>query len=83
MRIKLIGIVAGAALAVSACGGGYDRQEFIDDLQDEGIDEATATCIADGAEARIGEERLGERDDPTAEEEQVLIEITTECILGG
>ncbi|MEM9132885.1 MAG: hypothetical protein AAF962_05995 [Actinomycetota bacterium] len=83
-RFKLMAMVAGAALVVSACSGGYDRQETIDDLvTDAGVDEATATCIVDGMEAQIGEDRLGERGDPTAEEEEIIVDITTECILGG
>lgn len=84
IRFKLVAMVAGAALVVTACGGGYDRQETIDELITEaGVDEATATCIVDGMEAEIGEDRLGERGDPTDEETAIITEITTDCILAG
>lgn len=80
--------VAAASLAVmlSACSPGYDRAETIDDLVEEGggaISEDQATCIVDRLEAEIGEDRLGSRGDPTPEEEEIIIDATFDCVLGG
>ncbi|MEM9135176.1 MAG: hypothetical protein AAF962_23620 [Actinomycetota bacterium] len=63
--------------------GGYDREATIDDLiAQAGVTQPVAECIVDGMEEEIGPQRLGEVGDPTADEEQVIIEITTECLLG-
>lgn len=73
-------------VALTACGGGYDRAEFVDELVTEGggvIDETQANCIADGLEAQIGVDRLGDRGSLTAEEEGIVTSVTTDCILGS
>ncbi|MEL7158281.1 MAG: hypothetical protein AAFN30_17015 [Actinomycetota bacterium] len=83
-RSKLVAATTGLALAVSACGGGYDRQETIDELVTEsGVEESVAICIVDELEAQIGEERLGSRDDPTPEEEALIVDVSTECLLAS
>ena len=77
-------LVAAGLTVLSACGDTYDREELIDELvTEQGIDATTATCIVDGMEDQIGVDRLNDRGDPTAEEEQLIIDITTECVLGG
>ncbi len=83
--IRMAMAAALLSLTATACGGGYDRADTIDELVDEGggaIDRDQATCIVDKLEADIGEDRLGSNDDPTAEEEQIIIDATFECVLG-
>jgi hypothetical protein len=71
-----------AGLVLTGCGGSYDREAFIDELEEGGVDRELATCIADGAEARLGTDRLDDRGELTAEEQAILAEITSECVLG-
>lgn len=80
-RIKLLSVAAVAALAVSACGSTYDREQAIDDLVSEGIEEPVATCIIDGVEDNFSVEKLESTDDLTEEDEAILLEITTDCLL--
>ncbi len=76
-------VVLAVLLGLSACSASYSREDTIQDLVDEGLDEATATCVVDGMEEQIGEDRLSDRGDPTEEELAVITGITTECLLGG
>ncbi|MEM8923266.1 MAG: hypothetical protein AAGD35_07160 [Actinomycetota bacterium] len=81
-RNRLIAVLAAGAMLLAACSTEYDREEFIDELiTDSGVDEATATCIADGAEAELGIERLESRGSLTEDEEAALTEIVTNCVL--
>jgi hypothetical protein len=83
-RLGALAMFAGLAVTASACGSTYDRQEALDELVNvQGLDDATASCIVDGMEDKIGVDRLGDRGNPTAEEEQIIIDITTDCLLGG
>lgn len=80
---RIAGVTLAATFLLTACSS-YDREEFISDLQTEqGLDEPMATCIADGAEEGIGVERLGSRGSMTTEEEEILVEVMTDCLLGG
>lgn len=82
--VRTFAVVSTMSLALVACGG-YDRAEFVDELVTEGggvISEEQANCIADGLEAQIGEDRLGDRGSLTAEEEGIVTQVTTDCILG-
>ena len=81
-RTKFVAVAACAGLVATACGGSYDRQEFLDELIEGGLDETTATCIVDATEAEFGEDRLAERGDLTAEEEDQLTTITFDCVAG-
>lgn len=82
--IKLMVATAGVAVAISACGGGYDRQETIDELVNEsGVEESVAICIVDELEAQIGEDRLGSRGDPTEEEQALIVDVSTDCLLAS
>lgn len=76
-------LLALLALSLTACGGGYDRQEAIDDLIDGGLDEATAECVVDGMEEEFGEDKLGSNDDPTDEELAIIEDISLDCVFGG
>lgn len=80
---QIAGGVLAATFLLTACGS-YDRAEFIVELQEtDGVDEAIATCIADGLEVEIGEDRLNARGNPTEEEEAVMIDVMTDCFLAG
>jgi hypothetical protein len=50
---------------------------------DEGMDQALAECIADGAIDEFGLDTMNERRDMTAEEEAALEEIVTGCMGAG
>ncbi len=79
---SVVGVTA-VAFALSACGGGYDRAEFIAELEaDVNIDNTMATCMADEMEAQIGVDRLDDRGDPTDEETQIMTDIAFACVLG-
>ncbi len=89
MKNKLITrsfAAASLAFMLTACSPGYDRAETIDDLVEEGggaISEDQAVCIVDRLEAEIGEDRLGSRGNPTPEEEEIIVDATFDCVLGG
>lgn len=76
-------LMALSFLLLSACGSSYDREDFVSELMESDIDRPTAECVADGVEAQIGEDRLNDRGDLTAEENEILVDITFECVLGG
>lgn len=83
-RTALLGGALGIAFAASACSAGYDRAELIDELvAEQGVTTDVATCIADGVEQEIGLDRLDDRGNPTPEEEQAVIDITVDCVLGN
>ena len=83
-RFAASAAAAGLALILSGCGSTYDREEAIADIEAEtGVDRTTAECIVDGFEEEFGIERLESRGDLTPEEEEAIIEITTDCVLGG
>lgn len=84
LRIKLGLMVTAMALLAVACGGTYDRETAIEDLVDEsGITEGQAECIIDGVEAEFGIERLESRGDLTEAEEEVLLDLTFDCVFAG
>lgn len=68
----------------AACGG-YDREEWIVDLQEGGqINEETSICIVDALEEQLGEDKLGGRASSLSDEDEaVMLEVSTKCILGG
>ncbi len=81
-------VLAGLSLVgLAGCGGGYDRQEVIDTMVEQGLTEEQATCVVDELEVSIGKDRLGARgvgsEDLTPEETQAVIAATTKCALGG
>lgn len=83
-RFRLLAVVLAFGSVAAACGDSYDRQELIDELvTDTGITEEQATCMADGMEEQIGVDRLNDRGNPTAEEEQVMADIAIDCLLGS
>ncbi len=82
-RFRLLPVVLAFAGLAAACSASYDRAEFIDEMVTEsGLDEAVATCVADGVESQIGEDRLNDRGDLTAEEQEILTSIVFDCALG-
>lgn len=84
-RFRLLPVVLAFAGLAAACSASYDRAEFIDQImEDSGLDEAVATCIADGVEAQIPEDRLNSSgDDLTAEEQEIVTSVAFECALAG
>ena len=82
-RIKLGAVMAVVGLLAAACSTTYDRDKAITDLEEQGIERVMAECIVDGVEENFGIDRLESTDDLNADDEAVLVEITTECILGG
>jgi hypothetical protein len=80
---SVVGVVA-VAFALSACGGGYDRAEYLAELEENSnIDSTMATCMVDKLEEQIGTDRLGDRGDPTDEETIIMTDIAFDCIAGG
>lgn len=82
-RHRLLPIALAAAGLAAACSAGYDRAESIDEFVEAGLTTEQATCVVDGLERDIGEDRLGERGDLTEEEEVIVTDITFECVLGS
>ena len=81
LRVKLGLLAVVVAMLAAACGGSYDREAAIDDFVAEaGISRAQAECIVDGAEAAFGIERLESRGDLTAEEEDIVVGLTIDCV---
>jgi len=82
-------VLAGLSLVgLAACGGGYNRQDAVDDLVEGGFTTEQAECMMTELETSIGTDRLGENsltgsDELTADEEAAVIEATTKCIVGS
>lgn len=83
-RYRVLPIVLAAAGLASACSSSYDRGEFIAELETEaGLNTEQATCVVDGLEDQLGEDRLDDRGDLTSEEETILTDLAVACLLGG
>ena len=81
---KFFAAALAGALMLGACGSSYNRDDAINDLvNDAGIERETAVCIVDGIEDNFSIDRLESTGDLTEDEEAILTEITTDCILGG
>jgi hypothetical protein len=84
MTRRLATTVLGVVLAVAgaaACGSdGFDREDFIAELQESGIPEAQAVCITDGMVARVDEGALENPDKLDAEQQRILAEVTMDCV---
>ena len=83
MKKLLASILLIFALFATSCSSSFDRQEAIDDLVEEGMTTADATCIVDEMVAEFGESKLNSNDEPTAEEEAQLFDIMSDCLFGG
>ncbi len=81
-RYRMLPVVLMAGGLASACSGGYDRADAIDEFVEGGLTTEQATCVVDGLEDQIGEDRLGDRGDLTAEEETIVTELAFSCVLG-
>lgn len=83
-RHRLFPVALAVVGLAAACSSGYDRDEFIAELETEaGLDNAQATCVVDGLEEQLGEDRLDDRGDLTEEEEGILTDLAVACLLGG
>jgi hypothetical protein len=83
-KIVLAAFVVAASLGgLSACSDDLDRDEAVELVKEQmGLNDEQAECVADKAIDQLGLDTLNEDRDPTAEEIQVLTEITTECLAG-
>jgi len=79
---KAIAMVAGLAMLLAACGSSFSREDAIADLIESGLDQTVAECVVDGIEDKFSIEKLESTDDLSSEDEAILIEISTACILG-
>lgn len=72
-------VIAGVLL-LGACSSEYSKDELITELEEEGIPSEQATCIVDGLEeAGVP---LDKFDEPSAEDEEKILEVTKACIVG-
>lgn len=87
MTRRLFGAVGACVLVLAACGGSFDRETAIDELEDDfGLDNATAVCVTDTVIDEVGLERLDELtgdSEPTTEESITLIEAFEACGSGA
>ncbi len=81
-RYRMLPVVLVAAGLASACSGGYDRAGAIDDFVEGGLTTEQATCVVDGLEDQIGEDRLDDRGSLTPEEETIVTDLAFACVLG-
>lgn len=87
-RLRIAGVTLASLALVAGCGESVDREGTIDDIVEgsEGqINRAQAECMVEGWIDELGEERALELndEDPTDEENAVIGEITTNCLLGN
>lgn len=90
MTTRVLGpVLAGLSLVgLAACGGGYNRQDAVDDLVEGGFTTEQAECMMTELETSIGADRLGENsltgsDELTPEEEAAVTDATLKCIVNG
>lgn len=79
---RAIAMLVGACalvLGLAACTS-FDREGSIQEFVDAGLTEPQATCVVDAMIEEFGEDKLKSDDEPTAEEEAKVIEITTTCL---
>lgn len=86
-RIAAIALAAGLIMGLAACGEDkVDKQGTIDNLVESGMDEETATCMVNGLTDELGDEKvLAFSEDPeggdlSAEDQEKVVEITTDCL---
>jgi len=79
---KAIAVVAGLAMLLAACGSSFSREDAIADLIEGGLEQSVAECVVDGIEDEFSIEKLESTGDLSTEDEAILIEISTACILG-
>ncbi|MEO1062515.1 MAG: hypothetical protein AAFZ07_13945 [Actinomycetota bacterium] len=77
-------ILGGVIVLVAACGGGssFDRDEAIDDMVATGLDRPDAECVVDAMVEEFGEDTLGSDDEPSPEQVERMVDLTTDCVLG-
>ena len=84
-RTTILGLTAGAAITITACGGGGDsaRDEAIDRVVEGGVNRQAAECVVDASVAEWGEEVLDPAYEVPPEEIGRSVEILDECLFGG
>lgn len=84
MRYRLLPMMLAVVGLAAACSSSYDRDEFIAELETEaGLTTEQATCVVDGLEDQLGEDRLDDRGDLTEEEEAILTDLAVGCLLNS
>ncbi|MEM9033378.1 MAG: hypothetical protein AAGD18_02200 [Actinomycetota bacterium] len=73
------------ALTIAACGGGssFDRDDAVSDFVDSGLTQDQAECVVDAMVDEFGEELLASDAEPTEAQQDAMIDLTTDCVLGG
>lgn len=77
-------LLAGVIVMVAACGGGssFDRDEAVDDMVATGLDREDAECVVDAMVDEFGESTLASDDEPTPEQVERMVDLTSACVLG-
>jgi hypothetical protein len=75
--MALLGMSLGG---LAACSDSYDRGDFVKSMENAGATNEQANCIADGVEGRIDIEKLEKQNDLTSEQEQIITDVTLECM---
>ncbi len=83
MRKVIAALFAGALLFTAACSDDYGRDDAISDLQEGGLSEEVATCVADEMEAQDIDFKEANESDTDSEVFSQVVEITTDCLSGG
>lgn len=74
--------VVALTMGLAACGSSFDREGAVEELMDGGLSEEQANCAVDAMIEEFGEDKLASDDDPTDEEQAIVIDIVSDCVLG-
>ena len=72
-------VVLGGVLAPGCASDGYTEASTEAKLIDAGLTPEEADCVVDGREKRIGANRLGGRDEPSASQRERMTQILEQC----
>lgn len=79
MRKALALIFAGLALLTAACADDYGRADAIDDLEEGGLSQEEATCVADEMEAQEIDFSDASNADTESDLFEEIVDITVGC----
>lgn len=82
---KIIAVAFAGALmfTAAACSDSYGRDDAINDLQEGGLSEDVATCVADEMEAQGIDFKEANDSDTNSDLFNEVVEITTDCLTAG
>lgn len=77
-------LTIGAAVVLAACGGGSNsaRDATVDRAVADGLGREQASCIVDGVAAEVGDAVYDVSWEPDADELDIVINVTDECLFG-